>query len=120
MTDLVKVVEINGEEFLVIESKETEKVEYRLYYDENGYVLFYTCDKPAGNYIVVDQNIYSEMRHDWRVIDGKLTKLIPGIMITKLKPSTTGIYCASEDVSIVVDETFTDKQQWELTSYELR
>ena len=121
MTERVKIIEINGEEFLMVEETSPIPVEFRLYYDDFGRVLFYTCDKPEGNYIVVDQQTYAEMRYDWRIVDGKLTKLIPGIIISKLKPNAMeGRNCASEDMSIIVDEDYADKQKWKLTSYELQ
>lgn len=46
-------------------------IEYRLYYDDKGNVLFYTCEKPEGKFIKVDSQTYSEMRYDIRIIDGK-------------------------------------------------
>ena len=30
------------------------KPEFRLYYDDKGKVLFYSCEKPEGDYIVID------------------------------------------------------------------
>lgn len=120
MADLLKVVTIDGVEQIVVERVETPKIEYRLYYDDTGKVLFYTCDRLEGNYIVVDQQTYSEMRYDWRVVDGKLTKLIPGIIISKLKPNKEGVICAKDDVSIIVNKSFKNKQTWKLNSYELR
>lgn len=121
MVERVKVVEINGVEYIVSEEVETPPVEFRLYYDEFGKVLFYTCEKPEGNYIIVDQQTYAEMRHDWRIVDGKLTKLIPGIIIHKLKPNNNdGKTCAMDDISVIVDEDYDNKQKWKLTSYELQ
>lgn len=121
MTERLKVVEIDGIEYLVSEKSNIDPVEFRLYYDEQGKVLFYTCEKPEGNYILVDQQIYSEMRYDWRVIDKKLTKLVPGIIISKLKPNDfEGKSCAREDITIIVDDDYPDKQKWKLISYELQ
>ncbi len=121
MSIIAKVVVIDGEEQVVIENVVSEPIEFRLYYDENGMALFYTCEKPEGNYVVVDKQTYAEMRLDIKIVDGKITKLVPGIMISKLKPNpTNGVNCAIEDISIIVDDQFTDKQKWKLTSYELR
>lgn len=121
MIERVKVIEINGIEYLMSEESNINPIEFRLYYDEFGKVLFYTCDKPEGNYIVVDQQTYAEMRYDWRVVDGKLTKLIPGIIISKLKPNKIeGKNCAIDDISVIVDEDYENKQKWKLTSYELQ
>ncbi len=49
--------------------------EFRLYYDENGNVLFYTCEKPMGNFIIVSSQVYFESRVDLKVIDGKITSI---------------------------------------------
>ena len=42
------------EEFVIWEAPPIIKPEFRLYYDERGNVLFYTCEKPAGNYVIID------------------------------------------------------------------
>lgn len=120
MIERVKVVEINGVEYLVTEEVKTEPVQFRVYYDEMGKILFYTCEKPEGNYLIIDAQTYAERRHDLRVVDGKLTKVVPGIMITKYKPDIEGINCCSEDISIVINEDSINTQKWKLTSYELR
>lgn len=120
MSELVKVVQINGVDYLLVEEVKKPELEFRLYYDDLGKVLFYTCDKPEGNFIVVDKQTFVEARHDWLIVDGKLTRHIPGIIIHKLKPSTTGINCASDDVSIVTDNEDVLTQKWQLSKYELR
>lgn len=122
MNERVKIVEINGVEYLAIETPEKPvKPEFRLYYDEMGKVLFYSMENISGNYIVVDKQIFAEARYDWKVIDGKLTKYVPGITISKLKPDESqGMSCAKEDISIIVDENYNNIQKWKLTSYELR
>jgi len=119
MSERVKVVIVNGVEYLMIEETEQEKVEFRLYYDNEGNVLFYTCDKPEGNFIIVDKQTYVEARLDWKIVDGKLTKYIPGVMISKLKPSIEGISCHKDDINIVTNNNI-DTQKWKLHTYELR
>jgi hypothetical protein len=47
--------------------------EFRLYYNETGKVICYTCEKLDGNYIVIDASIYAAGRPDVRVIDGKIS-----------------------------------------------
>jgi hypothetical protein len=121
MSELVKIVEIDGVEHLVIQHVEKQEIEFRVYYDDIGRILFYTCDKPEGNFIIVDKNTFAAARPDLRVVDGKLTTLIPGIIITKYKPnSTEGVLCASEDINIIVNNKHRKKQKWKLTNYELR
>jgi hypothetical protein len=113
----LKVVEINGIEYLIAEEIPYQPVEFRVYYDDFGNILFYTCDKIEGNYLVVESQIYAESRFDLKVVDGKLTKISPGTIIRKYKPSTEGISCSVEDISIVDDSNNTTK--WKLTKYEL-
>lgn len=122
MNERVKVVVIDGIEYIVVDNDDKPvEQEFRLYYDEAGKVLFYTMEKNnVGNYILVDKQTFIEARADWRVVDGKLTKLIPGILISKIKPMQEGISCSKDDVSIVVSEDFEKKQRWKLTEYELR
>lgn len=120
MSEIAKVVTINGVEYLVLEEVKTQPVEFRVYYDNDGKVLFYTCDKPEGNYIVIDRQTFNESRYDMRVVDGRLVKNTPGTIIQKLVPADKGIACASEDISIVVDEGYTNIQKWDLLVYELR
>ena len=120
MIERVKVIEINGVEYLVTEEVKTDPIEFRVYYDEMGKLLFYTCDRPEGNYLIVDALTFAEKRMDLRVVEGKLVKVVPGIIITKYKPSTEGINCISEDISIVTNNTEPNIQKWKLSSYELR
>ena len=77
--------------------------EFRLYYDEKGNVVTYTCEKLDGNYIVIDALTFAQARPDVRVIDGKISTVQPAMVITKLMPDDdNGTLCAIEDVSIVV------------------
>ena len=56
---------------LVFEAPKIEPPEFRLYYDEEtGKVLFYTCEKPEGKYLVIDSVTFACARQDVRVIDG--------------------------------------------------
>lgn len=120
MIEILKVVVIDGEERIVTELVESEPVEFRVYYDSEGKVLFYTCDKPEGNYIVVDTNTYAAQRHDSRVIDGNLIQWVSGMMITKYHQSDEGILTAAEDISIIVDDTYEGTtKQWKMITYEL-
>lgn len=120
MTLDVKIFEIEGIEYISIDPIPIDPVEFRLYYDDNGKPLFYSCEKHEGNYIVIDKQTYAEMRHDIRVINGEIRKLISGIIISKLKPNDIeGTICAIEDVSIVVNSEYSKSQKWKLDLYEL-
>ena len=68
--------EVKKEERLIIPrilpiENNDDPSEYRLYHDDKGNILFYTCEKPEGKFIRVDKQTYSEMRYDLKIIDGK-------------------------------------------------
>lgn len=96
-------------------------VEMRLYYDDNGNVLFYTCDKPEGTFIVIDKDVYAACRFDIKILDGKIVKPEQAIVISKLVPGKEGVTCAMEDINIVVNNTYTGKTiKWELEQHEFK
>jgi hypothetical protein len=108
------------EHVLIWEPKPLVKPEFRLYYDDKGKVLFYTCEKPEGDYIVIDATTYAIGRHDIRVVDGKISTVAPNAVVSKLMPNNGGVACAEEDVSIVVDDNYKGKTiKWKLNIYEL-
>ena len=91
--------------------------EFRLYYDENGEILFYTCEKPEGKYIVIDALTYAECRVDIKVIDEKIVKINQGSLISKLVPSSTGIKCFANDINIITED-IDDVIIWNVKIYE--
>ena len=91
-------------------------VEFRLYYDDNGKCLCYTCENLEGNYIVIDGDTYHQCRPDVYVIDGKIVKRSEMTVIHKLKPSTKGVTCSNDDITMINTEGTT----WELTTNEFR
>ncbi len=106
-----------NEEYVVIwETQEVVKPEFRLYHDERGNVLFYTCEKPEGNYIVIDALTYAEARPDVRVLDGRVIRDSINTMYARLHRSTTGTLCEVEDVSIITEN---DGQYWSLKTYSM-
>lgn len=111
------------EDFVILwEAPPVVKPEFRLYYDEKGNVLFYTCEKPEGNFVVVDALTYAQARPDIRVVDGKISTVTQGSVVSKLVKSVDdGIDCYEEDVSIVVSaKDKVKKTKWKLKTYELR
>jgi len=95
------------EEFLSIwqshQQAEPAQLEYRLYYDENGFLLFFSTEDRPGNYVVVDQETYLHTSGQIRVVDGELT--IKHIAYgKKLIPSDQGLPCDIRDVCVVVTE----------------
>jgi hypothetical protein len=107
------------EEIVIWEAPPVIKPEFRLYYDERGNVLFYTCEKPEGNYVIIDAETYAQSRPDLKVIDGKLAGSISGSIVSKLVHDDNGTNCATEDLSIVVDDSYDNITKWKLKTYEL-
>lgn len=111
----------NPSEFTIVwEAPKIEPPEFRLYYDDTGRALFYTCDKPAGKYIVIDALTYAAARPDVRVVDGKISTVRSHAVVCKLMPADEGKACVSEDISIIAPESYAGAvTNWKLMSYEL-
>jgi hypothetical protein len=105
------------EEYVIVwEAPEIVKPEFRLYYDKRGNVLFYTCEKPDGDYIVIDTLTFAEARPDIRVVDGIIVRAGASTLSSRLHRSTIGTLCEAEDVSIVTE---TAGQHWKLETKSL-
>jgi len=111
----------NNDHFVFFEAPKIEPPEFRLYYDDEGKVLFYTGEKPEGKYLVIDSSTFAQARPDLRVIDGNLSSVNPKAIISKLSPSIEGKSCTIQDVSIIVDDTYSGSiTNWKLTVHEYR
>ena len=105
------------DEVVVIwESHHVEKPEFRLYYDERGNVISYTCEKLEGTYIVVDSHTFAEARPDVKIVNERLIKNNYGSVVSRLHKDVVGTLCEIEDVSII---TKSDGQYWKLKTHEL-
>ena len=105
------------EEYVIVwEAPEIVKPEFRLYYDKRGNVMFYTCEKPDGDYIVVDTLTYAEARPDVFVVDGRLVRHGTSAVVSRLYHSDTGVLCEAEDVSIITEA---NGQYWKLETKSL-
>lgn len=109
------------EYILIWDAPKLEKPEFRLYYDDKGQVITYTCEKLEGNYIVIDSQTFAECRPDVRVLNGKIVHTSSQSVVSKLVPNnTTGTNCAADDLSIVVTKNAKLKTtKWKLETYEL-
>lgn len=108
---------MSEEEYVITwEAPIIEKPEFRLYYDDKGQVVTYTCEKLEGNYIVIDALMFAEARPDVRVVAGKVVRAGSGAVISRLYPDKTGVLCEAEDVSIITE---TDGQYWKLKTVSL-
>lgn len=111
----------NEEGYIVLfEAPEIKTPEFRLYYDEKGKVVCYTCEKLEGNFIVVDASTFAQARPDVRVVDGKITTVSANAVVSKLMPCDSGKECAKQDITIVVNKEFKGEvQNWKMVTYEL-
>jgi hypothetical protein len=108
---------VSNEEYMIVwEAPEIVKPELRLYYDTRGNVLFYTCEKPEGDYIVIDTQTYAEARPDVRVVDGRIVRESASTLCSRLHKSTDGTKCEVADISIITD---TEGQYWKLKTVSL-
>lgn len=105
------MTEDNDEYVITWEAPVIEKPEFRLYYDDRGNVLTYTCEKLEGEYIVIDAMTFAEARPDVRVVDGRLIRAETGVVVSKLSKDTSGILCEIEDVSVIATD---NGQYWKL------
>jgi hypothetical protein len=85
-----------------IELKLPVPVEMRLYYNDDGSIITYSCEELEGNYIVVDAETFAMGRIDVKVVNGKLEIITPIFTIDKLVESNDGVTCAIEDINILV------------------
>ena len=76
---------------------------YRLYYDEQGWPLFYSMEDLPGNYIEIELETWKNPGHV-RVVDGNLIKIKTAV-VHKLVPGDNGTPCHPNDVAVVVAET---------------
>lgn len=106
----------------LFEAPKVAPVEFRLYYDSEGNVLFYTCDKPEGNFITVDKETFAAANPHVRVINGKISRASVNQMFCKLVPDDIdGILCAADDISLIIDESDdVESTRWKFKVYELQ
>lgn len=93
--------------------------EFRLYYDDNGNVLFYTGEKPEGKYIIIDTQTFAEARPDVKVINGAIVHNSNITQIYKLKPTTEGTRTYADDVSLIIDDLDMESSYWKFDVKEL-
>ena len=114
----------NTKDYVILwEAPKVIPPEFRLYYDDKGNVICYSgsSEKLEGKYIIIDALTFAMGRPDVRVIDGRISTVAVGGIVTKLMPNdNAGIECCDEDISIVLPASYTGKKQkWKLNTYEL-
>jgi hypothetical protein len=93
---------------------EPHPIFYRLYYDDQGFPLFYSMEDLPGNYIDIDKETYSQSSSYVRVRDGRLIRTSINTS-RKLVPSTNGVACHPNDVAIVGDSF---PNRWAVKTYD--
>jgi hypothetical protein len=92
---------------------------FRLYYDENGRVICYTCEVlPGDNYIEIDRQTYAEGRPDLRIVNGEIRLDNDYCVIARLVESIDGIKCEPEDICILTDSV--ENKKWKVEINEFR
>lgn len=76
---------------------------YRLYYDDQGYPLFYSMEEIPGNYIDIDVETWHSSNIA-QVVSGKIIRNAD-VAVPKLIPKDIGTACHPNDITIVVSET---------------
>ena len=84
---------------------------YRLYYDDQGYLLFYSMEDVPGNYIEIDQVTFAAGSPRVRVVNGQLRHIKTNV-VSKLVPSSQGQACDPRDVAVISNDKHT--QYWKL------
>jgi hypothetical protein len=84
---------------------------YRLYYDDQGYLLFYSMEDVPGNYIEIDQATFAAGSPRIKVVNGQLRHINTNV-VSKLVPGDQGQACDPRDVAVI--SSCTNKQYWKL------
>lgn len=94
-------------------------IEFRLYYDDSGKVVAYSCGNVEGyNYIVIDAITYAESNPNVRVVDGKIQRNSNVYVISKLIESDEGVGCEQSDICVLSNDI--PNKKWKVEIYEHR
>jgi hypothetical protein len=88
------------------------EIEYRLYYDETGNALFYTCEKPEGTYLVISAFKYALGDPNVMIKNGEIVKKEHKLTISKYYKSDEGTQCSDFDINIIVDSEYKNKTNY--------
>jgi hypothetical protein len=79
-------------------------LEFRVYHDGDGKILFYSMEQLDENYIVIDRQQYLEGRTDQIVKNGKLESINQPRKIQKYQRNLNGEITTSKyDINVLVD-----------------
>ena len=112
--ELIELLSVSVEDKKVVKTPE-----FRVYYDENGGILYYTMEDLPGNYILITKQQYAESRYDYVVKDGKLTNPNRVTVVNKMKKTPVGVGSCKYDISIIPSKNDTDIVMWSQVSNEI-
>ena len=100
---------------------ELKQPDFRLYYNDDGSIICYSCENLEGNYVLIDAQTYAECRQDVTIVDGKIETVKPLVLVQKLVESKQGTRCAIDDINIVVSDDYNgETTNWEMKKYEFK
>jgi hypothetical protein len=92
---------------------------YRLYYNDDGTPKYYSMEDMPDKYVEVDAEIFAIRPWNVKVVDGKLIRIDPPVIVQKLRPGQqTGTLCDPRDVCVVV-HTNNSHVTWNKTTNEI-
>lgn len=89
---------------------------FRLYYDADGFPLFYSMENQPGTYIEITPEQYHRNNSNVRVRDGRLVE-VTWTTTTKLVPGNAGSPCHPDNVAVIVAED-QPHTRWSKQTYE--
>ena len=93
------------------------KLEFRLYYNEEGVVICYTSEKLPGNYLIITPEQFAEARPDVKIVDGKIVQTNKQSHIFKYtKNELDGIATSKYDINILSTQ---ESVFWKIETYEI-
>lgn len=78
------------------------RIEYRVYFDDKGELLFYSMEDLPGNYVVVDRDFFAGSPTNVCLRNGKLIVITPDTS-AKLIPGKNGTSCDARDILVLRD-----------------
>lgn len=100
----------------LVSQTEPAPVTYRLYHDDQGYLLFYSMEDLPGLWIEITAEQFAQASSHVKVVDGKLVRLNRSL-VKKLVPGLNGVKCSDYSVALLVSESESG-QHWGIKNYE--
>ena len=100
----------------LVNAMEPQVPSYRLYYDQQGAVLFYSMEDCPGQWIEITAEQFAQADNHVRVVNGQLVPMLR-TMSRKLVPGDGGTGCAVDNVAVVCAQGEFGKS-WYLKTYE--